>query len=151
MRPIGHVALDLRPATDQRLGLSSNKKEERIVWVAGLYVSHTLQGGGIGREVMRQVELLARQQPLNATCVVLETMPREQYLTSLLIRWAFEARGKPMPTVSVQDWYERQGYVEYAREETGYKFEDPVTGEKEDIQNLIMWKRLESEEWNTSK
>lgn len=149
MRPIGHVALDLRPATDQRLDLTSNK-EERIVWVAGLYVSHTLQGSGLGREVMRQVERLARQHPLNATCVVLETMPREQYLTSLLIRRAFEARGKPMPTISVQDWYERQGYVEYAREETGYKFEDPVTGEKEDIQNLIMWKRFASEESTSS-
>lgn len=145
MRPIGHVALDLRPLTDQRLGFSSNKQEEIIVWVAGLYVSHTLQGSGLGKEVMRQVELLARQQPLNATCVMLETMPREQYLTSLLIRRAFEARGKPMPTVSVQDWYERQGYVEYAREDTGYKFEDPVTGEKEDIQNLIMWKRFDQQ------
>lgn len=98
-------------------------------------------------EVMRQVELLARQQSsLKATCMVLETMPREQYFTSLLIRQVYGSRGKMVPTVSVQEWYERQGYVEYAREDTGYKFEDPFTREKEDIQNLIMWKRFKSED-----
>lgn len=141
MNPIGHVALDLRPDTDQRLELLADG--ETIVWVAGLYVLHQLQGTGLGREVMQQVELLARQQPLNATWIVLETMPREQYLTSLLIKRAYGARGRSMPTISVQDWYERQEYVEFRREDTGYQFQDPVTGEKEVVQNLIMWKRLE--------
>lgn len=79
-------------------------EKETIVWVTSLYVSHMLQGIDLGREVMQQVELLARQQPLKATCVALDVMPREQYFTSSIIRMIYEARGRQVPTFALQDW-----------------------------------------------
>ncbi|KAF3767624.1 hypothetical protein M406DRAFT_233774, partial [Cryphonectria parasitica EP155] len=112
--PIGHIALDLRPDQDRQLGLSSSSSSstdgDTIVWVAGLYVSHTLQAGGFGREVMHLAETIAAQPPLNGRWVVLDTMSREQQLSSTFVKRIYLAQGKPAPTVAIQDWYERQGY-----------------------------------------
>lgn len=91
--PVGHVALDLRPEQNAELGLlrpplSSSttpdggdgdgdgdrvNDKERIVWVAGLYISHALQAGGIGGETMRLAEAIAAREPLWAGWIVLDT------------------------------------------------------------------------------
>lgn len=85
MIPIGHIALDLRPEQDATLpalppgedGDSNNK----IVWVAGLFISYALQARGLGREAMYAVErLAAREDLLRAGWAVLDIMEREQQL-----------------------------------------------------------------------
>ncbi|KAK7748607.1 hypothetical protein SLS53_000627 [Cytospora paraplurivora] len=137
--PIGHIALDLRPAANQRLGLA----DDGTVWVAGLYVSYALQRHGFGREVMGQAERLASRDPsLAARWIVLDTMPREQQLSSAFVEKVYLAQGKPAPALAIQDWYEGQGYEAFAKEVAGYKWTNPETGEREDIDYLFLRKRL---------
>lgn len=136
--PIGHVALDLRPEENAHLSLT----EDGIVWVAGLYVSWSLQCYGFGREAMRLVEHLASLDPLNAKWIVLDTMPRDQQMKAAFIKKVYFARGKPAPTVPIQDWYEKQGYESFARDVAAYKWTNPVTGETEDFDYLFLRKRL---------
>ncbi|KAI3402098.1 hypothetical protein diail_27 [Diaporthe ilicicola] len=136
--PIGHVALDLRAEENAHLNLT----EDGIVWVAGLYVSWTLQRYGLGREVMRLAEDLASLEPLNAKWIVLDTMPRDQQMKSEFIEKVYLAQGKSAPAVPTQDWYERQGYEAFERHVAAYKWENPVTGETEDFDYLFLRKRL---------
>ncbi|KAK2613707.1 hypothetical protein N8I77_000599 [Diaporthe amygdali] len=136
--PVGHVALDLRPEENAHLNLT----EDGIVWVAGLYVSWTLQRYGVGREVMRLVEHLASLEPLNAKWIVLDTMPRDQQMKPEFIQKVYLAQGKPAPAIPIQDWYERQGYEAFAKDVAAYKWANPVTGDTEDFDYLFLRKKL---------
>ncbi|ROW14594.1 hypothetical protein VPNG_03282 [Cytospora leucostoma] len=136
--PIGHVALDLRGAENQRLGLTGGG----IVWVAGLYVSYALQRHGLGREVMGRAERLASRDPsLGARWIVLDTMPRGQQLSPAFVEKVYLAQGRPAPALAIQDWYEGQGYEVFAEEAGGYKWANPETGEREDIDYIFLRKR----------
>lgn len=137
--PIGHIALDLRPEQNARLGLA----DAGVVWVAGLYVSYALQAGGLGREVMDLAEGIAVRPPLGGRWVVLDTMTREQQLSSAFVERVYLAQGKPAPKVAIQDWYERQGYEIFDKWAAGYQWVNPETGEREDIDYLFLRKRLQ--------
>ncbi|KAK7704976.1 hypothetical protein SLS64_008324 [Diaporthe eres] len=136
--PIGHVALDLRPEENAHLNLT----DDGIVWVAGLYVSWTLQRYGFGREAMRLAEHLASQEPLGAKWIVLDTMPRDQQMKPAFIKKVYFTQGKPAPKVPIQDWYEGQGYESFARDVAAYKWANPATGETEDFDYLFLRKRV---------
>lgn len=156
--PIGHIALDLRPEQDATLlpalrrsavaaededGINTTTNNDKIVWVAGLFISHALQAGGLGLEVMRAAETLAARADLLAgDWIVLDTMPREQQMNGDFVRLIYTAQGMPVPAVAIQDWYERQGYVVFAEEKGGYKWANPVTGDRQDIDYLFLRKRL---------
>ncbi|KAJ4418977.1 hypothetical protein N0V82_005202 [Gnomoniopsis sp. IMI 355080] len=139
IHPIGHISLDLRAEQNAALNLI----DEGIVWVAGLFISHTLQAGGFGREVMQRAELIAAQPPLNGKWIVLDTMRREQQMSSGFIQKMYLAHGRAAPTVATQDWYERQGYRVFSVEKAGYKWVNPETGERVDIDYLFLKKRLQ--------
>ncbi|POS81129.1 hypothetical protein DHEL01_v200496 [Diaporthe helianthi] len=136
--PIGHVALDIRPEDYAHLKLT----DDGIVWVAGLYISWGLQSQGFGREAMGVVERIASLEPLSATWIVLDTMPRDQQVKSAFIKKALAAQGKPSPGVLTQTWYEKQGYEVFARDVAVYSLEDEVTGETESFDYLYLMKNL---------
>lgn len=144
MIPIGHIALDLRPEQDATLpalppGEDGDSNNNKIVWVAGLFISYALQAHGLGREAMYAVErLAAREDLLRAGWAVLDTMEREQQLGGGL----YAALGRPVPPVATQDWYERQGYVVFATKKEVYKWTSPVTGEEVDVQQVFLRKKL---------
>lgn len=137
--PVGHVALDLRPAENRHLGLADG---DGIVWVAGLYVSYALQGRGLGREAMGLAEHAAASPPLGARWAALDTMPRAQQLDPAFVEKVYLAQGRPAPARAVQDWYEGQGYEVFAGEKGGYRWANPETGEREDIDYVFLRKRL---------
>lgn len=109
---MGHVALDLRPEQNADLGLlplpplsssstttttttapdggdgdgDSDGDGERIVWVAGLYISHALQAGGLGGETMRIAEAIAAREPLRAGWIVLDTSMWCYFLVAIGMR-----------------------------------------------------------------
>lgn len=99
--PVGHVALDLRPAEDTRLGLrkaahtdpAADLVDDTVVWVANLYVSHALQDCGFGRDTMRCAEEIASLEPLRATCVVLDT---SSFGCVSSVFFPFPSRGWPL-------------------------------------------------------
>lgn len=92
---------------------------------------------------MQCAEAIAAQPPLRGKCVVLDTMSREQQMSSAFVEKVYLAHGRPAPTVATQDWYERQGYRVFAVEKGSYKWENPTTGDREDIDCVFLKKRLQ--------
>lgn len=91
---------------------------------------------------MHHAERIAASPPLSAEWIVLDTMTREQQMSERFLQRLYIAQGKRVPRIATQDWYERQGYEVFAREDGGYKWASPVTGEREDIDYLFLKKRL---------
>jgi GNAT superfamily N-acetyltransferase len=73
--PIGHISLDFYHP-DQSLA----DPTKGIFYISTFYVSHALQGGGIGRAAMDAVENMAIEPPLCAKVLALDTLAREQAL-----------------------------------------------------------------------
>lgn len=92
---------------------------------------------------MQRAEAIAAQPPLNGKWIVLDTMSREQQMSSAFVQTMYLAQGREAPAVAIQDWYERQGYQVFAMEKGGYKWQNPTTGEREDIDYLFLRKRLQ--------
>ena len=63
-------------AKDLDLGLPSTD----TFWIKTFYVLHCLQSKGVGRAAMDEVESLAAREPLNAKCLVLDTVHRDDQL-----------------------------------------------------------------------
>lgn len=95
IHPIGHIALDLRPEEDQRMGLPGSG----VVWIATLYVSWALQRAGMGGEAMKATERLAAQPPLNGTVAVLDVVPTEFHLRDDVVEKVYLSQGNPKPVV----------------------------------------------------
>lgn len=91
---------------------------------------------------MRLVEQVASQEPLSAKWIVLDTMPRDQQMLPAFIKKVYHGQGLPAPKVPIQDWYEKQGYVSFARDVAAYKWANAVTGDTEDFDYLFLRKRL---------
>jgi hypothetical protein len=93
--PIGHLALEKKSDWDEKLGLPNSG----VLWVTSLYVSWAIQAGGLGRSGMRQLERMAREEPLNAKLLVLSTIPGSFQKTEALIKILYTDRGIPVPHV----------------------------------------------------
>lgn len=72
--PIGHISIDsLNPeANHLNLGIPLSG----VFWIKTFYVSHTVQGQGIGRAAMDEAEKIAAREPLNAQTLMLDTVER---------------------------------------------------------------------------
>jgi hypothetical protein len=93
--PIGHIAVDLRPEENERLG----QPAVGPVWIAGLYISYALQGKGLGKQAMLAAEAIAASPPLNGTSVILDTMAADQQMQPAFLKRVFTDQGNPAPTV----------------------------------------------------
>ncbi|KAI1325771.1 hypothetical protein F5Y16DRAFT_377144 [Xylariaceae sp. FL0255] len=60
--PVAHVALNKNPTPDLKGSFESLLPEEGVYWVANLWVSEVLQGSGIGRAVMSEVEAMSSRK-----------------------------------------------------------------------------------------
>ncbi|KAF6811500.1 hypothetical protein CMUS01_13243 [Colletotrichum musicola] len=102
--PVGHISLDTDNPPTRRLHLPI--PEETVYWIKSLFVSYALQGAGIGRAAMDEVEASAARAPLCARVLMLDTVAKEdQHREELLT----QLPGKP-PAMSTQEWYARRGY-----------------------------------------
>ena len=125
-----------------------------VCWVVSLYVSWAIQNGGLGRSAMRRIESLAAEPPLSAEVMVLDTAAKQWQLNESVADLLYEGRGLSRPAVSTyayvnrqraasrevtdarvpgeqvlkasEDWYERQGYEVFRREEVGYAWISPA-------------------------
>ncbi|KAI1083397.1 hypothetical protein F5B20DRAFT_403858 [Whalleya microplaca] len=115
--PIGHVALDIhKPEEDAKFGLPT----PGTVWMHQLYVSYTLQGGGFGAGTMSKIETLAAQEPMKATTMALDTLSKEVQNDPQNHKTMYIENGLPPPVVSKEEWYAKQGYEAFKREDVGY-------------------------------
>jgi ribosomal protein S18 acetylase RimI-like enzyme len=80
-----------------------------IYRIASLYISTALQSAGLGRNVMNEVERMAKKAPFNANILTLGAVANEYEGK----KERLEAFGREEPPVSLQDWYTRRGYFVY--------------------------------------
>lgn len=78
--PIGHISLDDDDAAARSLGLNLASRADGAFWIKCLYVSTTIQGGGVGRQAMDRVEEEATEAPLNARFLLLDTYHKDMFL-----------------------------------------------------------------------
>lgn len=103
-----------------------------------------IQASGLGRSAMAQMEALGTAAPLNATHFALDTVAKELQMTEESLRVLYDDRGHTRPAVvrSNEEWYIHQGYDLFEREEEGYPWKNPVTGEVKPIPIIYMKKKL---------
>lgn len=86
--------------------------------------------------------IAAQPEVLNGGWIVLDTMLREQQMSGPFMYAVYTSQGRAAPKVATQDWYERQGYVVFAEKKGGYIWADPITGERTDVDCVILRKKL---------
>jgi GNAT superfamily N-acetyltransferase len=78
--PIGHISLDDDDAAARTLNLDLASRADGAFWIKCLYVSTTIQGGGVGRQAMDRVEEEATEAPLDARFLLLDTYHKDMFL-----------------------------------------------------------------------
>lgn len=73
--PIGHISIDSLNAEANHIDLDI--PSTGVFWIKTFYVSHSVQGQGIGRAAMDEAEKMAVGEPLNARILMLDTMHRD--------------------------------------------------------------------------
>lgn len=73
--PIGHISLDAQNPDAKTIGL--DLPSERVFWIKSFYVARSLQGMGIGRATMDEVEAIAVREPLCAKTLMLDTVQKD--------------------------------------------------------------------------
>lgn len=73
--PIGHISLDSKNPDAEHIEL--NLPAENVFWIKTFYIRRTIQGQGIGRAAMDEVESMAVQEPLLAKILMLDTVQKD--------------------------------------------------------------------------
>ena len=73
--PIGHISLDSKNPEAEHIGL--DLPSESVFWIKTFYVSQSIQGQGIGRAAMDEVEAMAVREPLVAKTLMLDTVQKD--------------------------------------------------------------------------
>ncbi|CAG8939415.1 unnamed protein product [Penicillium salamii] len=102
--PVGHISLDSYNPAIEKLNLDI--PSEGVFWIKTFFVSHKIQGQGIGRAAMDLVEDMAVREPLLAKTLMLDTVQKDDQMRE---DFAIATFGS-VPKSSNQDWYDRRGY-----------------------------------------
>ena len=73
--PIGHISLDSKNPDAEHIEL--DLPPENVFWIKSFYVRQSLQGQGIGRAAMDEVEAMAVREPLLAKVLMLDTVQKD--------------------------------------------------------------------------
>ena len=120
--PIGHISLDSKNPDVEHIEL--DLPAVNIFWIKTFYIRRSIQGRGIGRAAMDEVEAMAVREPLLAKILMLDTVQkddqkREEFANvtyggipkvSLFVQ--FDVLGQVtygLQTIN-QEWYARRGY-----------------------------------------
>lgn len=119
--PVGHISLDAGTSDASDLGI--DLPSEGVFWISTFFVTRALQGKGIGRAAMDEIETMATREPLRARTLMLNTVQKDDQLNvaedffpkvSPRVTWDFSGRlvNNLSNNVQVtnQDWYTRRGY-----------------------------------------
>ncbi|KAJ5641499.1 hypothetical protein N7490_005499 [Penicillium lividum] len=133
--PIGHISLDSE--SPESIYLNLDIQRAGVFWIKTFYVSRALQGQGIGRAAMDEVERMAIRDPLNAQTLMLDTIQRDD---SLRVEFALATQGS-LPQVVNEDWYTRRGYRVIRTVQNYYIIEDRM-GKIWDTKTVFMRKDI---------
>jgi GNAT superfamily N-acetyltransferase len=73
--PIGHISLDSKNPDAEHIDF--DLPAENIFWIKSFYVRKNIQGQGIGRATMDEVEAMAAREPLLAKILMLDTVQKD--------------------------------------------------------------------------
>ncbi|KAH9903968.1 hypothetical protein F4778DRAFT_74258 [Xylariomycetidae sp. FL2044] len=111
--PVGHVAVSVAVPEDCT-------QLDKTVYIGQLYISRALHRGGYGAGAMSKIEEVAAKEPINAKYFVLDTVARDMRLKAEEQKQFEESTAIQAADMSKQEWYERQGYEVFRKEENGY-------------------------------
>ncbi|GKT45521.1 uncharacterized protein ColSpa_05702 [Colletotrichum spaethianum] len=128
----------MKPGMDMRLELPADV----VFWVTSLYISWAIQEGGLGRSAMQKLENLAIELPFEARVLTLDTPTKEFQLSPEFIKMSYSDSGWEVPKVlrSTQEWYERQGYAVFHRDDEAYPWTHPTSGQVHKLPLVFMRK-----------
>ncbi|KAJ5960483.1 uncharacterized protein N7479_007633 [Penicillium vulpinum] len=120
--PIGHISLDSKNPDAEHIELDLPVK--KIFWIKTFYVRQSIQGQGIGRAAMDEVEAMAVREPLLAKILMLDTVQkddqkREEFANatyggvpkvSLIIQFDVLGQTPYRLQTTNEEWYARRGY-----------------------------------------
>ena len=73
--PVGHISLDSENPEAAKITL--DLPSTGVFWIKTFYVSQLLQGKGIGRAAMDEIEEMAVREPINAKTLVIDTVQED--------------------------------------------------------------------------
>jgi GNAT superfamily N-acetyltransferase len=76
--PIGHISLDSKNPEAESIDLDI--PSDGVYWIKTFFVLHSLQGNGVGRAAMDEMEDMAVREPLLAKTLMLDTVERSDQL-----------------------------------------------------------------------
>lgn len=97
--PVGHVSLE-KAKVNTGKDVFRNLDIPDLAWIKSLYLSWAIQGGGLGKAAMEEVERIAALEPLGAKVLALDTVTSEFQKSALLMKFFFTDRGLEVPKVS---------------------------------------------------
>lgn len=119
----GHISLDTNTTTALKppeLRNLPHVDEKCVLSVSAFFILREYRSGGLGRLVMQKIEELAVQEPYgrpNCRFIALNAMSKKHvYDEGKEWKGIWERLGKSPPSFSVQEWYEKLGYVSWKTE-----------------------------------
>ncbi|KAJ5664656.1 Acyl-CoA N-acyltransferase [Penicillium macrosclerotiorum] len=133
--PIGHISLDSQNPGVEKVGL--DLPDEGIFWIKTFFIKRSSQSNGVGRVAMDEVESMATREPLMATTLMLDVIPKEDAMKE---DFAMANHGC-LPKFSTEEWYLRRGYKPLRTVEDYYDVVDR-SGRKWVVKTVFMKKDI---------
>ncbi|KAJ5748821.1 uncharacterized protein N7511_010517 [Penicillium nucicola] len=133
--PIGHISLDSKNVEIEHLDL--DLPSENIFWIKTFYIRQHIQGQGIGRAAMNEVETMAVQEPLNAKTLMLDTVQKDDQKNEEFANVTYGG----IPKTTNEEWYSRRGYRLVKTVQNFYRVADK-NGKIWDIKTVFMRKDI---------
>ncbi|KAJ5774044.1 hypothetical protein N7457_008940 [Penicillium paradoxum] len=137
--PIGHISLDSKNPEADNLDL--DLPSQNIFWIKSFYVRQSIQGQGIGRAAMDEVEAMAGREPLLAKTLMLDTVHSDDQKREDFAIATFGG----VPKTTNQEWYNRRGYRLIKTLQNFYRVSDR-NGKMWDMRTVFMRKDLAGDE-----
>ncbi|KAJ5499704.1 hypothetical protein N7453_008755 [Penicillium expansum] len=102
--PIGHISLDSKNPDVEHIEL--DLPAVNIFWIKTFYIRRSIQGRGIGRAAMDEVEAMAVREPLLAKILMLDTVQKDDQKREEFANVTYGG----IPKTINQEWYARRGY-----------------------------------------
>ncbi|KGO78252.1 Acyl-CoA N-acyltransferase [Penicillium italicum] len=102
--PIGHISLDSKNPDVEHIEL--DLPAVNTFWIKTFYIRRSIQGCGIGRAAMDEVEAMAVREPLLAKILMLDTVQKDDQKREEFANVTYGG----IPKTINQEWYARRGY-----------------------------------------
>ncbi|KAJ5188725.1 hypothetical protein N7491_005045 [Penicillium cf. griseofulvum] len=133
--PIGHISLDSKNPDAEHIEF--DLPAENIFWIKTFYVKKSIQGQGIGRATMDEVEDMAAREPLLARILMLDTVQKDDQKREEFANVTYGG----IPKTTNEEWYARRGYQLIKTVQNYYRVPDK-NGKVWDTKTVFMRKDI---------